>query len=132
MVLVKRDVEKASGRVGRADAANAGAGNGDGVLDIEGICGEVVRQGQDFIGIVGIGRWIVGTGGGEVPGGDTELVQVECSGGLDVKFICRGFGEAAGAYQIAVDEVIELAVGDGDAYGNPLAFVAVVSKICSN
>ena len=99
------------------------------MLDIEGICGEVVRQGQDFIGIVGIGRWIVGTGGGEVPGGDTELVQVECSGGLDVKFICRGFGEAAGAYQIAVDEVIDIPAGEGDPHGHPLVAVAVVGEI---
>ena len=58
------------------------------MLDIESICSEVVRQGQDFIRIVGIGRGIVGAGGNKVPGGDTELVQVEGSSGLDVKFVC--------------------------------------------
>ena len=88
MVLVEWDIEKAGGRVGGTDTANAGAGDGDGVLDIKGVCGEVVRQGQDFIRIVGIGRGIIGAGGNKVPGGDTELVQAEDSGGLDVKFVC--------------------------------------------
>lgn len=132
VILVEGDIQEADSGIGGPDAADAGVSNRDGMLDVEGIRGEIVRQGQDLIGIVGAGRRGIGTGRGEVPGGNPELVQVEGAGRLDVEFVSGGFGETAGAYQIAVDEVIELAIGNGNAHGDPLVFVAVVGEISSH
>ena len=94
--------------------------------DIDSIGLELVRQGQDLVGVIrGAGRGI-GAGGGERAGSNPELVQIHGTGGLYVELICGGLGEAAGAHQIAVDEVIELAAGEGNPHGKPLVFVAVV------
>lgn len=61
-----------------------------------------------------------------------KLVQIEGAGGLDVEFVRRGFGKAAGADKITVDEVIEFPARDGNAHGYPLVFVAVVREIRSH
>lgn len=128
-VIMQWDIQKTNGGVGGADAANPAVGDLGIVLDIDGIVGQTVRQSQDLIGIVrSVGRG-VGAGRGQAAGGDPELVQVDGAGGLYVELVSGGLGEGAGADQIAVDEVVKIAVGYGDPHGDPLVFVAVVGEI---
>ena len=102
------------------------------MLDVDGVGGELVRQSQDLIGVVGGVGGVVGPGGGERTGGDPQLVQVDGAGGLYVELVRRGLGEAPGAHQVAVDEVVQLPAGQGNAHGHPLVFVTGIGKICGN
>lgn len=132
VVVVEGDVKEAFGGVGGPDAADPAVGDGGVVLDVDGVGGELVRQGQDLIGVVGGVGGVIGPSGGQGAGGDPQLVQVDGAGGLYVELVRRGLGEAAGAYQIAVDEIVQLPAGEGDAHGHPLVAVAIVGKISNN
>ena len=59
-------------------------------------------------------------------------VQVDGAGGLYVELVRRGLGEAAGAHQVAVDDVVQLPAGQGDAHGHPLIIVAGIGKVSNN
>ena len=126
------DVKEAPGGIGGPDAANAAGGDIYIALDIDGIAGEAVRQRQDFIGVIGLVGRGVNPGGGQGAGGHAQLVQVEGAGGLDVELVRRGLAEGAGAHQIAIDEVIDIPIGDGHTHGYPLVPVAVIGEIGSN
>lgn len=64
-----------------------------------------------------------------IAGGDSQLVQVYRTAGLYVELVRRGLGEGAKAHQIAVDEVIDIPVGNGDPHGHPLVPITVVGEI---
>ena len=132
IVIMQRDVKETGGGVGGADAADPVAGDGGGVLDVDGVGREVIRQGQDHVSIIGLAGGIVGTGGDHVPGSDPELVQVEGAAGLYVKLVSVRHGEAPGTHQVAVDEVIELTTGDHDPHGYPLGLVGVIVEVGNN
>ena len=127
---MERDIKIASLRIGGADAAYPVISNRGGMLDVNGIGCKLIRQGQDLVGVVGrVGR-VIRTGRGQAAGGHTQLIQIDRAGRLYVKLVCGRLGEAAGAHQVAVDKVVELAAGDRDPHGHPLVFVAVVGEIC--
>ncbi len=132
VVVVKGDVKEAFGGVGGPDAADPAVGDGGVVLDVDGVGGELVRQGQDLIGVVGGVGGVIGPIGGQGAGGDPQFVQVDGAGRFYVELVRRGLGEAAGAHQVAVDEIVQLPAGEGDAHGHPLVAVAIVGKISNN
>ena len=129
IIFMERNVKEAGNRIRGAHAANPVIHNGRGVLDIDRIGNELVRQGKDLIRIIGRIGGVIAAGGGQAAGGYPKLIQIDGTGGLYVKLIRCGLGEGAGADEVAVDEVIKLAVGYGDPHGHPLIFVAVVRKI---
>ena len=114
IIIIERDIEKAGFRIGGADAADPVVGDGGGMLDVNGIGFEIVRQGQDFVGIIGGAGGSIGAGGGKGAGSYTELIQIDGAGGLYVELVSGGLGEWAGADQVAVDKVIEVAARDRD------------------
>ena len=126
---MERDIKEAPGGIGGPDAANAAGGDIYIALDIDGIAGEAVRQRQDLIGVIGLVGRGVNPGGGQGAGGHAQLVQVEGAGGLDVELVRRGLAEGAGAHQIAIDEVIDIPIGDGHTHGYPLVPVTVIGEV---
>ena len=111
MVGVEGDVKEAYRGIGGPHAADTAGGHVNVALDIDRPGGELVRQGKDLVGVIGgTGRGI-DPGGGQGAGGHPEFVQVDGAGGFDVELIRRGPGEGAGAYQVAIDEVIDIVAG---------------------
>ena len=99
------------------------------MLNVNRIGGEVIRQGQDLIRVIGRVGGVIAASGRERTSCHTELVQVDDSGGLYVKLIRRWLSEAARADQIAVDKIIQIAAGDRDTHGHPLVAVTVIGEI---
>ena len=92
-------------------------GDGSGMLNVDSISFKIIRQGQDFIGVIGCAGRSINAGGGKRAGSYPELVQIDSTGRLYVEFISGGLGESAGTHQIAIDEVIKPAAGNGDPHG---------------
>ena len=126
------DVKETLGGIGGPHAADTAGGHVNVALDIDRPGGELVRQGKDLVGVIGgTGRGI-DPGGGQGAGRYPELIQVDRAGRLDIELVRRGSGERAGAYQVAIDEVIDIVAGQGDPHGGPLIFIGFMGKISEN
>ena len=79
------------------------------MADIDGIGYQFVREGQHFVGIIGGAGGGISAGRYHIAGGNAQFIQVDSPGGTDIELVRRGLGESAGAGQISVDEVIEIA-----------------------